>query len=147
MDVEVWSVFPAEVINLASPLDLIQTAINALENDRSWLNGNSFCTVFSQAARVGMPVASWLPIFHSAIEQLMLPNMIIAAEGGGVEVAGALDAVSSLMLQSVTPLATPYRPFMALFPLPLPHTNVSYSATWQGRLRCVSQLQCSNTTA
>jgi hypothetical protein len=69
MDVEVWSVFPTEVINVASPPNLIQTTINTLENDVSWLQGNSFCTVFSQAARVGMPLNSWLPSLHEAMRR------------------------------------------------------------------------------
>ena len=67
--IEVSSVFPTEVINVASPPNLIQTTINTLENDVSWLQGNSFCMVFSQAARVGMPLNSWLPSLHEAMRR------------------------------------------------------------------------------
>ena len=51
-----------------------------------------------------MPAAEWLPHLHTIIEKQSLPNGVIYQGGGGVEVAGALQAISDIMLQSVTPL-------------------------------------------
>ena len=123
MDVGTWHIFPGESTNLASPTDLLATSINSLRNDAPWTQGNSFCSVFSQAARVGMPAAEWLPHLHLIIEKQSMPNGVVYQGGGGVEVAGALQAISDIMLQSITPLRAANETFMALFPVAnFPHS-------------------------
>lgn len=143
MDVATWHIFPGEATNLASPAGLLATSIASLRNDQPWLQGNSFCSVFSQAARVGMPVGEWLPALQGIIAKQSMANGIVSQNGGGVEVAGALQAIADMMLQSVTPLLRSGGPsssavagnagntsasdFFALFPIAgLNHTDMSF---------------------
>merc|ERR1712216_1076072 len=73
-----------------------------------------------------MPLDQWLPRLHDVIQNLIMPNLIVSQLGGGLEVAGALQMVADLMLQSVTlPDATGHS-YMALFPLNITHTDISF---------------------
>ena len=56
MDVMAWPVFPGEAISLASPEGLKQAVRDTLQLSAEWQQSNSFCSIFSQAARVGMPL-------------------------------------------------------------------------------------------
>ena len=126
MAVGTWHIFPGESTSLASPEALRTTSINTLENDAGWSQGNSFCCIYSQAARVGMPLPRWLPQWHKLIQQTSLPNFIPYQGGGGVEVAGALQAIADLMLQSVTQPDTSGQTMMILFPLGVNHTDITF---------------------
>ena len=127
MDVGTWHIFPAEATNLASSAELLTTSVNSLRNDAPWQQGNSFCSVFSQAARVGMPVDEWLPELQAIITTHSMKNGVVYQGGGGVEVAGALQVVPDIMLQSVTPLQRTNETFLALFPaVGLKHTKMSF---------------------
>ena len=124
-NVNTWHVFPGEVTSLASPAEERQIAINTLRNDAPWAQGNSFSSAFSQAARVGMPVHEWLPELHKMISSSMR-NFVVYQGGGGVEVAGALQMVSDLMLQSITKADGSGDSYMALFPLDVVHTDLQF---------------------
>lgn len=95
-----------------------------------WSQSNSFCSIFSQAARVRMPVAQWVPAWRQAITTASMTNMVVYQGGGGIEVVGALQAVADLMLQSVTVPGPSGATHMALFPL-----NATFSDLGFHRLR------------
>jgi hypothetical protein len=130
MDVMAWPVFPGEAISLASPESLQQTVRDTLQLSSEWAQGNSFCSIFSQAARVRMPVELWVPEMRAVIDKASLTSMIIYQNGGGMEVAGALQTIADLMLQSVTVPGVSGETYMALFPL-----NASFSDLRFTRLR------------
>ena len=77
MDVMGWPVFPGEAVSLASPETLQQTMRDTLKLSAEWGQGNSFCSIFSQAARVRMPTDLWVPKWRTAIEDSELTNMIV----------------------------------------------------------------------
>ena len=135
MDVMAWPVWPGEAISLASPESLQQAVRDTLQLSAEWRQGNSFCSIFSQAARVRMPLELWLPEFRAAIEKASLTNMIVYQGGGGMEVAGALQAIADLMLQSVTVPGISGGNYMALFPLNLQHNWTSFIGMRFNRLR------------
>ena len=64
-----------------------------------------------------MPLELWLPEFRGVIEKNALSNMIVYQGGGGMEVAGALQVIADLMLQSVTVPGVSGEHYLALFPL------------------------------
>jgi hypothetical protein len=72
MDVLAWPVFPGEAVSLASPEMLQQTMRDTLRLSAEWGQGNSFCSIFSQAARVRMPVDLWMPKWRTAIRKFEL---------------------------------------------------------------------------
>ena len=78
-----------------------------------------------------MPLELWLPEFRAVIEKDSLTNMIVYQGGGGMEVAGALQVVADLMLQSVTLPGISGKHYMALFPM----RNLSFSDLRFVRLR------------
>jgi hypothetical protein len=78
-----------------------------------------------------MPLELWLPEFRSIIEKDALTNMIVYQGGGGMEVAGALQVIADLMLQSVTVPGISGEHYLALFPL----RNLSFSDLSFVRLR------------
>ncbi len=126
MAVGTWHIFPGESTSLVSSKALRMTSILTLENDAGWSQGNSFCCIYSQAARVGMPLSHWLPHWRRVIQQTSLTNFIPYQGGGGVEVAGALQAIADLMLQSVTEPNTSGQTMMMLFPMNINHTDVTF---------------------
>ena len=132
MDVMAWPVFPGEAVSLASPESLQQTVRDTLQLSAEWSQGNSFCSIFSQAARVRMPTELWLPEMRAVIDKSALTNMIVFQNGGGMEVAGALQVIADLMLQSVTVPGTSGETYMALFPL---NVDASFSDLRFTRLR------------
>ena len=46
-----------------------------------------------------MPLAEWLPHLHTVLAKSTMANGVVYQNGGGVEVAGALQAVSDILLQ------------------------------------------------
>ena len=78
-----------------------------------------------------MPLELWLPEFRGVIEKAALTNMIVYQGGGGMEVAGALQVIADLMLQSVTVPGISGEHYLALFPL----RNLSFSNLSFVRLR------------
>ena len=135
MDVMAWPVWPGEAVSLASPESLQQAVRDTLQLSAEWRQGNSFCSIFSQAARVRMPLELWLPEFRAVIEKDSLTNMIVYQGGGGMEVAGALQAIADLMLQSVTASGISGGNYMALFPLNWQNNCSSFIGMSFNRLR------------
>ena len=67
MDVATWPIWPAGAITLASSPALLAIAQETLRTSALWSQGNSFCSVWSQAARVGLPLHEWLGELHTFI--------------------------------------------------------------------------------
>eukprot|EP00928_Gymnodinium_smaydae_P057463 TRINITY_DN40702_c0_g1_i1.p1 TRINITY_DN40702_c0_g1~~TRINITY_DN40702_c0_g1_i1.p1 ORF type:complete len:182 (-),score=13.32 TRINITY_DN40702_c0_g1_i1:233-730(-) len=65
--------------------------------------------VFTAAVRAGLPIEEWMPQWHRALRELKMSNGVVYQEGGGIEVAGAAEAVNSMLLQS-------HRGYLELFP-------------------------------
>lgn len=127
MDVMCWPVFPGEVIGLSSPLALRTIAMDTLRLSAAWGQANSFCSVYSQAARVGMPAQQWLPEMEQVIKAKKLLNFVVYQGGGGVEVAGALQVIADLMLQSVTDTeSVSGTSVMHLFPLAINNSSIRF---------------------
>ena len=83
-------------------------------------------------------------VWKEIIKKSEQTNMIVYQNGGGMEVAGALQAVADLMLQSVTLPGISGDTFMALFPLNVTHTDLAFNrlrakgafvvtASWKGK--------------
>ena len=73
-----------------------------------------------------MPVEQWVPKWRAAIQKSEMTNMFVYQGGGGMEVAGALQAVADLMLQSVTQPGITGETYMALFPLNVSASDLSF---------------------
>ena len=101
-NIALWQVWPAESIGLASPLRDLKIAQDTMATSAPWDQDNSFCTVFSQAARSGVDPQVWLPKFEAAVTAATMKNNVVSKFGGALEVAGALMAITDLMLMSVT---------------------------------------------
>jgi hypothetical protein len=119
-----------------------------------------------------MPTDLWLPEMRKVIDTAGT-NMIVPQHGGGVEVVSGVQAIADLMLQSVTVPGISGQTYMALFPLNVSYTDLSFtrlrgkgafviSAAWsasRGRLdgpvtiesevggTCTLELPASGTTA
>jgi alpha-L-fucosidase 2 len=102
-NIPAWQIWPAEAVNLASDADTLSIAVATLATMASWEQGNSFCGVFSQAARVGLPLAQWLPQLRGALQAHSMGNGVVNMNAGGAEVVGVTQALADVMLQSVTP--------------------------------------------
>ena len=74
-----------------------------------------------------MPVNLWVPAMQAVVEKASLTNMIVYQSGGGMEVAGALQAIADLMLQSVTVPGISGETYMALFPLNASFTDLRFT--------------------
>jgi hypothetical protein len=120
-NIATWQVWPGEAIGLLSPEPLKRIVHNTLRSSAPWKQSNSFCNVYSQAARSGMALTEWLPQLKTST---LMPNLVAHKIGGGIEVAGLVQVFADLMLQSVTPInriadeggENPVH-YLALFPL------------------------------
>jgi hypothetical protein len=126
-NIPTWLIWPAEAISLASDEATRRIAIDTLASEASWEQGNSFCSVFSQAARVGMPLDMWLPQLRATLTKNQMPNLVYAKNAMyGVEAIGATQAVADLMLQSVTLPDGSGISFALLFPITQKLTSCSF---------------------
>ena len=109
----------AEAVNLASDRQTLRISRATLSTMGSWDNANSFCWVYSQAARVGMPLSQWLPQLRANLEAGAMGNGVVASFGAEAtaEVVGALQALADIMLQSVTPTDGSGISWALLFPI------------------------------
>ena len=79
------------------------------------------------SCRVRMPVDLWVPQMRGVIDKASLTNNIVYQGGGGVEIAGALQVIADLMLQSVTLPGVSGETYMALFPLNVNITDLQFT--------------------
>ncbi|OLE23133.1 MAG: hypothetical protein AUG44_22910 [Actinobacteria bacterium 13_1_20CM_3_71_11] len=102
-------VFPGENIYVGGDPTQLQIAINTLQQMNSWgvtsgeNMGNGFPKEFPIAARAGWPAADLESKFDAAIKkQWRSTNLTVAQSGGGIETAGSIEAVDSMLMQSVS---------------------------------------------
>jgi hypothetical protein len=102
-------VFPGENIYVGGDSNLRQIAINTLQEMNSWgvtsgqNKNNGFPKEFPIAARAGWPAADLQSKLDAAIKaQWRGTNLTVAQSGGGIETCGTVEAVDSMLMQSVS---------------------------------------------
>jgi hypothetical protein len=100
------TVFPGENLAIGGDSEELQIAKNSLLEMNSWSvtrGGNShngFCKIFPIAARVGWPADDLVAKMKAAILYLWRPsNLTDFQGGGGIETAGSVEAIDSMLLQ------------------------------------------------
>jgi hypothetical protein len=103
------SVFPGENLSVGGDPAQLKIAIDTLQEMNSWgvtAGGNSnngFPKEFPIAARVGWPAADLVSKLDAAIRhQWRASNLTVAQGGGGIETSGTIEAVDSMLMQSVS---------------------------------------------
>jgi hypothetical protein len=99
-------VFPGENLAIGGDATQLETARNSLEEMQSWgvsKGGNShngFCKIFPIAARIGWPADDLIGKFKAAIQyDWRSSNVTDFQGGGGIETAGSIEAIDSMLLQ------------------------------------------------
>ena len=99
-------VFPGENLSIGGDARQLQIARNSMQEMNSWgvtPGGNShngFCKIFPIAARIGWPADDLLDKFKAAIVYQWRPsNLTVFQGGGGIETAGSVEALDSMLLQ------------------------------------------------
>jgi len=102
-------VFPGENIYVGGDSAQLKIAINTLQEMNSWgvtsgqNMGNGFPKEFPIAARAGWPAADLVTKLDAAIKkQWRSTNLTVAQSGGGIETCGTIEAVDSMLMQSVS---------------------------------------------
>ncbi len=103
------SVFPGENVYVGGDAAQLKIAIDTLQQMNSWgvtsgqNKNNGFPKEFPIAARVGWPAADLMTKFDAAVKaQWRATNLTVAQNGGGIETAGSIEAVDSMLMQSVS---------------------------------------------
>jgi len=99
-------VFPGENLAIGGDTKELEIARNSMEEMNSWgvtPGGNShngFCKIFPIAARIGWPADDLMEKFKAAILFQWRPsNLTVFQSGGGIETAGSIEAIDSMLLQ------------------------------------------------
>jgi Glycosyl hydrolase family 95 catalytic domain len=103
------TVFPGENLAVGGDPVQLQIARNTLQQMNSWgvttgeNKNNGFPKEFPIAARVGWPAADLRTKLDAAIKAQWRPsNLTVAQSGGGIETSGTIEAVDSMLMQSVS---------------------------------------------
>jgi hypothetical protein len=103
------SVFPGENLYLGGDPAQLKIAVDTLTEMNSWgvtsggNSNNGFPKEFPVAARVGWPAADLVTKLDAAIRyQWRATNLTVAQGGGGIETSGTIEAVDSMLMQSVS---------------------------------------------
>lgn len=101
------TVFPGETLSIGGDAAALQIAKNTMTQMNSWgvTSGgnthNGFPKIWPIAARIGWPAEDLLNKFKAAIQYLWRPSNHTAYEGGGgIETAGSIEALNSMLMQS-----------------------------------------------
>jgi hypothetical protein len=99
-------VFPGENLAIGGDAQELEIARNSMAEMNSWgvtPGGNShngFCKIFPIAARIGWPADDLIAKFKAAILFHWRPsNLTVFQAGGGIETAGSIEAIDSMLLQ------------------------------------------------
>ena len=99
-------VFPGENLAIGGDATELEVARNSMEEMNSWgvtPGGNShngFCKEFPIAARIGWPADDLIAKLKAAILFQWRPsNLTVFQSGGGIETAGSIEAIDSMLLQ------------------------------------------------
>ena len=103
------SVFPGENLFVGGDAAQLQIARDTLQQMNSWgvttgqNKNNGFPKEFPIAARVGWPAADLVGKLDAAVKaQSRATNLTVAQSGGGIETSGTIEAVDSMLMQSVS---------------------------------------------
>jgi hypothetical protein len=99
-------VFPGENLAIGGDAEQLRAALNSMEEMDSWgvtrggNSNNGFCKIFPVAARIGWPAEDLIAKFKAAILNHWRPsNLTDFQGGGGIETAGSIEALDSMLLQ------------------------------------------------
>lgn len=99
-------VFPGENLAMGGDPQRLQIARNSMEEMNSWgvtrggNSNNGFCKIFPIAARIGWPADDLVSKFKAAILYQWRPsNLTVFQGGGGIETAGSIEALDSMLMQ------------------------------------------------
>jgi hypothetical protein len=99
-------VYPGENLSIGGDPRQLEIARNSMQEMNSWgvtKGGNSFngfCKIFPIAARIGWPADDLVAKFKAAILHQWRPsNLTVFQGGGGIETAGSIEALNSMLLQ------------------------------------------------
>ena len=99
-------VFPGENLAIGGDAAELEIARDSMQEMNSWgvtPGGNShngFCKIFPIAARIGWPADDLIAKFKAAILYQWRPsNLTVFQSGGGIETAGSIEAIDSMLLQ------------------------------------------------
>jgi len=99
------TVYPGENLAIGGDTRQLQIARNSMEEMNSWgvsrggNSNNGFCKIFPIAARIGWPADDLVNKFKAAILQWRPSNLTVFQGGGGIETAGSVEALDSMLLQ------------------------------------------------
>lgn len=98
--VNMQGIFPGDNVGLGSDEELLKTALNSLDIMNSWNQGNAFANIFVMGARVGWPAQDLMNKMKSRISSIKQPNLTYQSDGHGLEGAGVIEAINSMLMQS-----------------------------------------------
>jgi len=100
------TVFPGENLAIGGDPEQLKIALNSMLEMNSWgvtrggNTNNGFCKIFPIAARIGWPAEDLVAKFKAAILHQWRPsNLTVFQGGGGIETAGSIEALNSMLLQ------------------------------------------------
>jgi hypothetical protein len=99
-------VYPGENLAIGGDAQQLEIARNSMEQMNSWgvtkggNSNNGFCKIFPIAARIGWPADDLMEKLKAAILYQWRPsNLTVFQGGGGIETAGSIEAINSMLLQ------------------------------------------------
>lgn len=98
--VNMQGIFPGDNVGLGSTTALLETALNSLDTMNSWNQGNAFANIFVMCARVGWPAQDLMNKIKSRVSSIKQPNLTYQSDNHGLEGAGVLEAINSMLMQS-----------------------------------------------
>ena len=100
--INLYPLWPSETVNMIeSNEDDLTIGRNSVLYMNSWTEGNAFMEMFPAAVRAGLNASFLISTWQSTLHKAMLPNLYVSEGGGGVETAGATQAVNDMLMQSV----------------------------------------------
>lgn len=93
-------VFPGDGLGLGSNTNELQIAKNTYEFNKDWGQINNFPRIFTMGFRIGFDTQTILNGFKNVISSQMQDNLTINDDVHGIEKAGAIEAIHSMILQS-----------------------------------------------
>lgn len=103
-------IYPAGAVSLSSDAALVKAGADTILYKNLWEQGNSFCTIFAAAARVGVDAGLILEKMGAVTRKFVQPNFMFQFGGGGIENnSGIPDGLNEMLMQS-------HEGFIRLFP-------------------------------
>eukprot|EP00118_Oscarella_pearsei_P004347 m.18432 g.18432 ORF g.18432 m.18432 type:complete len:780 (+) comp27660_c0_seq1:15-2354(+) len=118
--INLYPLWPAETVNMIeSSKDDLAVGRNSVLFMASWTEGNAFMEMFPAAVRAGLDISMLMNTWRETLRKTMLSSFYVSEGGGGVETAGATQAINDMLLQSVGRV-------LVLFPVWPDNENASF---------------------